>query len=206
MEFTTSQVLLMKAKDISKLMKKQITDKHGKRKTVWVSRDDVAPSMPAKGKVDENSKSIDLKKISNSISKTFSRKKDGTWIDGKNSSLKHTGDVQKYIEEVTGNKVSSISSVEVGKTYPHNKSNPYRHDTYDIELDNGVTMNVVVAYGKPAWDGNVDYQESISVTPDSMKIVETTVKKSFMSQIDEFPNSAILKSRIALSRFESSKQ
>lgn len=79
------------------------------------------------------------------------------------TSIKNTGDLNNYIISILGNVVKKIELIEKGKNYPYNFSNPYYEDIYSVELKNGTTFRIVRSYGKPRWEGNVDYKEQIIV-------------------------------------------
>jgi hypothetical protein len=79
------------------------------------------------------------------------------------TSIKNTGDLNNYIISILGNVVKKIELIEKGKNYPDNFSNPYYEDIYSVELKNGTTFIIVRSYGRPRWEGNVDYKEQIIV-------------------------------------------
>ena len=72
-------------------------------------------------------------------------------------------ELHKYITSILGDNVKEIELIEKGKNYPYNNSYPYREDIYIVTLKNGTTFKIVRSYGKPRWDGNVDYKEQIIV-------------------------------------------
>ena len=71
--------------------------------------------------------------------------------------------IRFHVEKKTGQKVHRINRTQYGKTYPYNRSNPYSHDEYDIELADGTKFKIQRQYGTPAWTGNVTYTERISI-------------------------------------------
>ena len=72
-------------------------------------------------------------------------------------------ELNKYITSKLGNVVKNIELIEKGKNYPYNDSYPYYEDIYSVELKNGTTFKIVRSYGRPRWQGNVDYKEQIIV-------------------------------------------
>jgi hypothetical protein len=47
----------------------------------------------------------------------------------------------RFITNKLGNVVDEIKIIEKGKTYPHNRSNPYYHDIYFVSLMDGTSIN-----------------------------------------------------------------
>ena len=78
--------------------------------------------------------------------------------------INNENDLYNYITGKLGDVVEKITLIEKGKTYPYNRSNPYKHDIYEVSLTNGTTFNITRIYGRPNWSGNVDYKEQLEVS------------------------------------------
>ena len=79
------------------------------------------------------------------------------------TTIRNEEDLHKYITNKLGSVVKSIELIEKGKSYPYNFSNPYKEDTYSVTLKDGTKFRIVRSYGKPRYEGNVDYKEQIIV-------------------------------------------
>lgn len=71
--------------------------------------------------------------------------------------------VHAYVSDKLGRSVKSVAEIQKGKNFPHNRSNPYYHDKYEVTLDNGFKFNLKRQYGTPSWAGNVQYVERITI-------------------------------------------
>jgi DNA-dependent RNA polymerase auxiliary subunit epsilon len=99
---------------------------------------------------------------------TIERKLYGSWSrykDGKTDSgyveIKNESEMKEYISK-RGFNVKSIKVIQKGENFPHNRSNPYFHDTYSVELKDGIKFKIERAYGRPNWSGNAVYNEFIN--------------------------------------------
>ena len=96
------------------------------------------------------------------MNRDWQRYKDGRTDNGF-VQLADVKSVETYISEEF-NMAARVEVIEVGKTYPYNRSNPYSHDTYKVELPNGDVMRFERQYGRPIWFGNVAWVERVSLT------------------------------------------
>jgi hypothetical protein len=78
--------------------------------------------------------------------------------------IEDEADLNNYIYDKTGYIVKNIEVIEKGKNYPLNDSNPYFYDTYLVTLKNGSNFTFERSYGRPYWQGNVNYIERIKIT------------------------------------------
>jgi hypothetical protein len=78
--------------------------------------------------------------------------------------IEDEADLNNYIYDKTGYIVKNIEVIEKGKNYPLNNSNPYFYDTYLVTLKNGSNFTFERSYGRPNWQGNVNYIERIKIT------------------------------------------
>jgi hypothetical protein len=78
--------------------------------------------------------------------------------------IENEADLIDYIYDKTGYIVKNIEVIEKGKNYPLNNSNPYFYDTYLVTLKNGSNFTFERSYGRPNWQGNVNYIERIKIT------------------------------------------
>tara|TARA_R110002020_G_scaffold216413_3_gene424078 strand:- start:2044 stop:2334 length:291 start_codon:yes stop_codon:yes gene_type:complete len=92
----------------------------------------------------------------------WQRYKDGRTDDGF-VQLADVKSVENYISKEL-NLEANVEVIDMGKTYPYNRSNPYSHDTYKVVLSNGDVMQFERQYGRPVWSGNVSWTERISLT------------------------------------------
>lgn len=96
---------------------------------------------------------------------------EGNWYqykDGDKSegfiSIRNEIQLHNYITDILGvDSVDVIDVIDKGKSYPYNTSNPYREDSYDVRLKNGISFVLTRSYGRPNWTGNVSYKEIIEV-------------------------------------------
>jgi hypothetical protein len=96
------------------------------------------------------------------MNRDWQRYKDGRTDDGF-VQLTDVKSVETYISNEF-NVEARVEVIEIGKTYPYNRSNPYSHDRYKVELSNGEVMQFERQYGRPIWSGNVSWTERISLT------------------------------------------
>jgi hypothetical protein len=123
---------------------------------LWINL--IQDSFANGGKIDNK----DLEKL-NAYWQSFYKgimagKKDEGYI-----TITNKDELNKYITSKLGNVVKNIELIEKGKNYPYNDSYPYYEDIYSVELKNGTTFKIVRSYGRPRWQGNVDYKEQIIV-------------------------------------------
>lgn len=98
------------------------------------------------------------------LEKSYQQYKNGN-VDEGFIKLNTPIDVEGYINGLLDDtSTKSIEVIELRKTYPYNRSNPYSHDTYKITLLNGKSFQLERQYGRPAWSGNVSWVERISTT------------------------------------------
>ena len=74
-------------------------------------------------------------------------------------------DVVRHIETKVGIPIINFEVEVIGRTYPYNDSNPYKHDLYLVKLKNGMRFKVERQYGKPLWTGNVEFVNRFKVIP-----------------------------------------
>lgn len=96
------------------------------------------------------------------MNRDWQRYKDGRTDDGF-IQLTDVKSVEDYVSKEL-NMEARVEVIEIGKTYPYNRSNPYSHDRYKVEFANGDVMQFERQYGRPIWSGNVSWIERISLT------------------------------------------
>ena len=117
-------------------------------------------------KKNENSSSVDnkddIKKL-NAYWESFYKGVMAGKKDKGYTTITNKEELNKYITSILGDKVKDIELFEKGRSYPYNSSYPYREDIYFVTLKDGTTFKIIRSYGKPRWEGNVDYKEQIIV-------------------------------------------